>query len=156
MKLRFQHRRRNPRSGQRSIPLFAPGFTLLEVIVACAIFFMFAFAVLELVTRGLAAARTLENHDADPGLVAAMATLPVQLEEAENSGDFEDLFPGVYPDYRWLASTNEFRSNGLFIVEIGVYRDNRKKGVAAQDMSILLFRPNSKPGHLSKGGMGLK
>jgi len=158
MKLRFERSvGGTSRSRQRSFALTAPGFTLLEVIIACAIFFMFAFAVLELVTHGLAAARALEIHEADPGLVAAMASIPQQLEEGEQSGDFEDLFPGIYPDYRWVASTNEVGSNGLFQVDIVVTRQQgRKKTPSVSEMSILLFRPGSKPGSASKGGMGLK
>ena len=48
-------------------------FTLLEVIVACAIFFMVAFAVLGLVTRSLAAARSLQLRHPDAGMLASSA-----------------------------------------------------------------------------------
>ena len=49
----------------------AIAFTLLEVIIACAIFFMCAFAVLQLVTRGLSAARSIQQREPDVGLVFA-------------------------------------------------------------------------------------
>ena len=47
------------------------GFTLLEVIIACAIFFIAGFAILELVTRSVAAARSLQHREPDAGMVAA-------------------------------------------------------------------------------------
>jgi len=131
----------------------AQGFTLLEVIIACAIFFIAGFAVLELVTTGLVAARSLEQREPDAGMIAATLSLTNQLTEGVESGDFEDVAPGLYKGYRWAQEINEVSSNGLFQVDFVVFRDQRKKGPAETKMSILLFRPNSKPGSRS-GGLG--
>src|SRR5438552_18150726 len=56
-------------------------FTLLEVIIACSIFFMVAFAILGMVTSGLAQARALRQRDPDAGMLAATLSLTTQLEE---------------------------------------------------------------------------
>src|SRR5262245_19664776 len=96
---------------------FQRGFTLLEVIVACAIFFMVAFAVLELVTRGLAAAKALQQREPDAGLLAAALSLTNKLEEGTMSGTFEDIAPGLYPGYSWARDAYEVGSNGLFQVD---------------------------------------
>ena len=60
-----------PRSAFRT-PRFHSAFTILEVIVACTIFFMVAFAILELVTRSLAAAKAIQRREPDPGIIMAM------------------------------------------------------------------------------------
>ena len=132
--------------GQRSC-----GFTLLEVIVACAIFFLVAFAVLELVARGLAAARSLEQREPDAGMLAGMTALETRLVEGSGSGDFEELYPNLYPGYTWLSETNEIGSNSLFQVDYAVIHDAKKRGVSETHMSILLFRPGSPPGSATKG-----
>src|SRR5437867_4476680 len=81
-------------SGSAFRPL-PSGFTLLEVIVACGIFFMVAFAVLEVVTQGLSAARQLEQREPDAGLLAAALSLTNQLADGDSaSGNFEDLASG--------------------------------------------------------------
>src|SRR5262249_52164528 len=106
--------------GQDSTPRdhssFYNGFTLLEVIVACAIFFMVAFAVLEVVTTGLAAAKALQQREPDAGILAAALSLTNKLEKGTMSGNFEDLAPGLYPGYSWARDVYEVGSNGLFQV----------------------------------------
>jgi Tfp pilus assembly protein PilV len=141
-----RHTRHNTRSQQHA-------FTLLEVIIACAIFFMAAFAILELVTTGLAQARALEQREPDAGMLAATLSLTNQLVEGADSGDFEDVAPGLYKEYRWARDINEVSSNSLFQVDFIVYRDAKKKGPSETKMSILLFRPGSKPGSAS-GALG--
>src|SRR5262245_15757628 len=78
-------------------------FTLLETIVACAIFFMVAFAILELVTRSLVAAKSLQQREPDPGIILAALSLTNVFEEGSISGNYEDIAPGMYPGYRWEA-----------------------------------------------------
>ena len=126
-------------------------FTLLEVIVACAIFFMVAFAVLAVVTQGLVAARSLQHREPDAGLLAAVMTLTNKIEEGSESGSFEDLYPGLYPGYNWTREAYEIASNGLFQVDFTVFQTGGKKGALETKMSILMFRPGSQ-GRLSPGG----
>lgn len=132
--------------------LCARAFTLLEVIVACAIFFMVGFSILEMVTRGLAAARSLQQREPDAGLVAAPLTLTNQLIEGSESGDFEDFYPGLYQGYTWSRDVMEVGSNGLFQVDLYIYPDQkgRKKNAEPTKMSILMYRPGSPPGSATR------
>src|SRR5262245_54197066 len=105
---------------------WAAAFTLLEVIIACALFFMFAFAVLGLVTQGLVAARSLQQREPDPGLILAALSLTNAFEEGSISGNYEDIAPDMYPGYRWEAFISEVGSNGLFVVDVMTYSEKKK------------------------------
>src|SRR6266536_695695 len=98
------------------------GFTLLEVIIACALFFMFAFAVLQLVTQGLNAARSIQQHEPDAALILGPFSTNRVLEAGGDSGDFEELYPGIYPGYNWTREvTQPFgETNPLFQVTVVV------------------------------------
>jgi len=124
-------------------------FSMLEVIVACAIFFMVAFALLELVTRSLVAARSLQVREPDPGIILAALSLTNAFEEGPMSGDYEGIAPAMYPGYRWEANVTEVGSNGLFLVEVFTHSPKENKG--ASQISTLFWRPNSKPGSATKG-----
>jgi hypothetical protein len=132
-------------------PRSASGFTILEVIIACTIFFMVAFAVLELVTSGLVAARSLQQRDPDPGLVAAALSLTNKLIEGSYSGDFEDIAPDMYPGYQWEYYVEEVGSNRLFQVDIIVHNPRKKANPAT--LQIQLWRPES-PAGAASGGIG--
>ena len=144
--------------GMKSCPrhsTFAPrpqryAFTLLEVIVACAIFFMVAFAILELVTRSLLAARAIQQRDPDPGIILASLSLSNAFEEVSMSGNFEDIAPGMYPGHRWEAEIREIGTNGLFEINVMTYNE-RKRSANPVVISGQFFRPQSKPGSASKG-----
>jgi hypothetical protein len=124
-------------------------FSLLEVIIACAIFFMVAFALLELVTRGLVAAKSLQVREPDPGLVLAALSLTNAFEEGSMSGDYDEIADGLYPGYRWEAMVTEMGSNGLFQIEVFSYSQRKNKG--ALQVTGYFWRPNSKPGSATKG-----
>lgn len=125
-------------------------FTLLETIVACAIFFMVAFAILELVTRSLVAAKSLQQREPDPGIILAALSLTNVFEEGSISGNYEDIAPGMYPGYRWEAFMQEVGSNGLYQVDVLTYNE-RKRSQNPVTVSTQFFRPGSKPGSASKG-----
>src|SRR5574341_2186936 len=111
----------------RNPNVLSAAFTLLEVIIACALFFMVGFAVLELVTRGLAMARSLQQREPSPGVLAAVAATQTRLEEGSSSGDFEDLVGNLYDGYSWGAETNEVGSNSLFQVDFIVYPEGKDR-----------------------------
>jgi Tfp pilus assembly protein PilV len=117
-------------------------FTLLEVMIAVAIFFMATFSILALVTQCLRSAHSLHQNAPTPGMVAAELALTNKLEEGFDSGDFEDLAAGVYPDYTWERETLFYASNGMFQINIGVFRN----GALESSMSTLLYRPESPTG----------
>lgn len=142
------HREESADCGRRS---GLNAFTLLEVIVACTIFFMVAFAVLGLVTRSLAAARSLQLRHPDAGMLAAVLTLTNKLEEGTASGDFEEFYPGLYPGCSWTREVYEAASNGLFQVDFTIAQSSEKKGASETKMSILMYRPGS-PSRLNPGG----
>jgi len=130
-------------------PFSKRGFTLLEVIVASAIFFIAGFAILELVTRSISAARSLQQREPDAGMVAASLSLTNQLLEGSETGDFEDFCGNLYPDYSWGRDIYEVGSNGLFQVDFYVINDKRQ-GAEPAKMSILLYRPQSPPGSATR------
>jgi hypothetical protein len=123
----------------------AVAFTLLEVIIACALFFMFAFAVLELVTRGLSAARSIQKREPDAGLVLAPLSLTNKLEIGVESGDFEDLYPGVYPGYQWEREISQpfGETNPLFQVTVRIVGTTGKRKTSESTVGVLMFRPDS-------------
>ena len=125
-------------------------FSLLEVIIACAIFFMVAFSLLQMVTTSLKAARSLQVRHPDPGMVLAALSLTNALEEGSISGDYRDIAPGTYPGYRWEAFIEEIGTNGLFKIEVLTYNEKRP-GVAPATTMGQFWRPYSKPGSATKG-----
>ncbi len=112
-------------------------FSLLEVMIAGALFFMAIFAILAMVSTVLRNARSLRRAELDAGMVAAQICNTNKLEESSQSGDFGNLYPG----YSWEAETTEAGTNGLFQVDIVVRRQGVQHPV--DSMSILLFRPES-------------
>lgn len=110
-------------------------FTLLEVMIAAAIFFMGMFALLGVLSNGLHAASLLQKNAPTAGMAVADLTLTNKLEEKTETGDFGP----VYTDYRWERRIQEFMTNGLFQVDVTVYREDK----VFSTMSILLFKPDS-------------
>ena len=123
-------------------------FTLIEVMIAMFIFFMVVFTILGVIANALRNARMLQRKSVDAGMVAAQVTLTNALTEQLETGDFEDLCPGVYPDYGWTRDVYEVGTNSLFQVDMIV---QRRSGPVESKLSILLFRPGSPPGSMSRG-----
>lgn len=126
-------------------------FTLLEVLIAMGIFALAIFAILDLVNQNLRGARLLQPHSADPTLVIQDLMLTNRLEESSSSGDFGKSFPG----YTWTRDIFLVSTNGLFEVDVAVFRDGGGENGVTK-MSLLMFRPSSimKPG--TGGGRGLQ
>lgn len=112
-------------------------FTLLEVMIAMAIFFIVTFAILNVVVQSLAAARALQIRHPDAGMLAAQLSLTNCLVEGSESGDFEDLFPNSY----WERAITPAGSNSLWLVEFAVFDRSGKGKTAAETMSVLMFKP---------------
>ncbi len=118
-------------------------FTLLEVMIAMALFFMGIFAILNLTSQSLLAARRLQTSHVDVGGLAAMLSLTNRVEEGPRLppgivAQFEDLNPG----YSCAGEITEVSSNGLFRVDFEIVGLKGKK-VVGSTMSILLYRPES-------------
>ena len=127
--------------------LSSRAFSLDEVMIALAIFFMAVCAILGLMSSVLRNARLLQSKKGvDAGMVAAQyLCLTNKLVEEVQSGDFGDL----YPDYTWTMDTYEAATNGLFQVDILVQRG--ASGAVESKMSVLRFAPDSAVGSLSGG-----
>jgi type II secretory pathway pseudopilin PulG len=149
----FQGRARSPLRAAQSL-VACPGacrpararlraaFTLLEVMVACGIFFMAIFAILALVSSTLRNARGLQRIQVDAGMAAAQVYQLLKTNRQADlylSGDFGDS----YPDYSWEAQSGEFDTNGLLVVDVVVNR--RDLHVPFDTMSILIYSPDAKP-----------
>jgi type II secretion system protein I len=126
-------------------------FTLLEVLIAMGIFAMAIFAILDLVNQNLRAARLLEPHSVDPTLVIQDLMLTNRLEEVSSSGDFGKSYPG----YTWTRDIHLVSTNGLFEVDVSVFRDGGGENGVTK-MSLLLFRPASTVKAGARGGSGFQ
>lgn len=123
-------------------------FSLLEVMIAMAIFFMAVFSILALVSNGLRNAAVLLEMPVDAGMLAAELAETNRLEEGFDSGDFGDIFP----NYKWVRQITQVGSNGLYQVDFAVIHDVRGRPVESR-MSILLYRPGTgspRPGMLRR------
>ena len=116
-------------------------FTLMEVLIASAIFFMALMVILEVVAASLHTARSLQHHTVDAGVLAAQLFATNRVVEGPDSGDFGDL----YPDYRWSSDTYPAGTNGLFEVDFQVLRRRGDRGVESK-LSLLIYSPNSATG----------
>ena len=88
---RITPRASRPRRSRRS----RTAFSLLEVMIACGIFFMAVFAILAMVSSVLRNARSLRRVELDAGMVAAQVCNTNKLYEGTESGDFGNLYPGL-------------------------------------------------------------
>jgi hypothetical protein len=116
--------------------------------IAMALFFMAIFAILDLTSQSLAAARSLQRTNIDIASLATGLLLTNRVYEgslpSEIMAEFEELNPG----YTCNGNIFEVSSNGLFQVDFEIYGVKGKK-VTASTMSILLYRPESAA---SRGG----
>jgi len=131
------------RPGQCSL-----AFTLLEVIIACAIFFLVAFSVLQVVTTGLVAARKLQQREPDFEFLISPHAITNILVEGAESGDFEQIVPGLYRGYSWAWEIMEYSSNSFFKVDYVIY--NNTKGASERRLTAFFYKPGSPPGSATR------
>jgi hypothetical protein len=138
----------NPHRGASS------AFSLLEVMIAIAIFFGCVFAILALVSRSLAGARSLEPVSMDARSAIAMLSLTNRLEEGPVPPEIIAAFEAENPGYTIMGDIFEERTNGLFRVNfvVGGASKGSTKGARTMEASILLFRPESQ----STRGLGIR
>ncbi len=141
----LQQRSQSP--GRPCSHLRARAFTLVEVMIACGIFFMASFSILALVANCLHNARVLQQHtEVDIGMAAALVSTSLKtnkLSDVALSGDFGE----AYPDYSWEAEVNEYQTNGL--LEVDIILNKRGSSKPVDFTSILVYAPDaqkSQPG----------
>jgi hypothetical protein len=118
-------------------------FTLIEVMIACGIFFMATFAILALVTTTLRNARALQRGDVDAGMAAAQIYQTLKTNrQAEISGKGD--FGNAYRDYSYEYVSQQYESNGLLQVDIVVNRRDLRKPVDM--LTIWVYNPDAKTG----------
>ena len=121
-------------------------FSLLEVMIAIAIFFLAAFAILSLVSSSLSNARRLQRPLVDAGPVLASWANTNILVEGTYSGSMAEILGDAYRDYNWTADIQEVATNKLFSVECVVqYRGSRDP---VSDLTTMFYRPQSPAGSM--------
>src|SRR5262245_42175273 len=113
-------------------------FSLLEVMIAMAVFFIAVFAILESVSQSLRAARLLQQRWPDPRALVAELSLTNKLEEGTVEGDFGDQ----YPNFTWTREVTLERTNGLFRLDFTIHGVVGKQATESKS-SVLLWRPDS-------------
>ena len=114
------------------------GFSLLEVMIAMAVFFIVVFAILGVVVQSLGAARALQQQHADCGMVAQMWWMSNTVEPGFYSGDFE----GIVPGYTWEADIPAdlpMQSNGLYLINLRVTKNDSKRGQVGETAQMLKY-----------------
>ena len=130
-------------------------FSLLEVMIAIAIFFVAAFAILGLVSQSLDNMRRLEKPSVDASPVLARYAATNSLVEGTYQGSLGDpeLLGKDYRDFNYVVDVEEVRTNHLYSVRCIVTTVNGKRQIVS-DMRTVLYKPHSPPGSLD-GGIGL-
>ena len=131
-------------------------FTLLEVMIAIAIFFVASFAILSLISSSLNNVRRLQRPSVDASPVLARYAATNSLVEGAYSGSLgdPDLLGKDYRDYNWTATIVEIASNHLYGVTCEIRPANGKQEIISR-LTTMLYRPQSPPGTLD-GGLGMK
>jgi general secretion pathway protein I len=126
-----------PRQSFHGPPAAGRAFTLMEVMIAVAIFFMAMFTILGVMSASLHAASILRDNGPTAGMVAAQLSITNQMQEGSDSGDFGDI--PIYEGYRWISQTTEATTNGLYQVEIAVFD---KGGKVDSTLTVLFYKPS--------------
>lgn len=133
--------------------LAGSAFTLVEVMIAVAVFCIGCFAILGLVASVMKDARLLEKPMVDAGVVANEIAQTNQLVEVKGiSGDLSEFLGDNYKGYDYVYGIDEVQSNHLYQAEIYVTSDTPGKPVLSK-LDVLFYRPLSPPGPLDFGSM---
>lgn len=118
------------------------GFTLLEVLVALAVLAVALVSLLGLQNRNLRLTMQAERLSTGTLLVREMLTR-TQLEGPDaarvTSGDFSDLHPGQYLEFRWYRTVQPAPLEGLWELRVGVTWGERED----EQAELTLFTPLS-------------
>ena len=131
-------------------------FSLLEVMIAIAIFFVSASAILGLISTSLGNVRRLQRPSVDASPVLARYAATNSLVEGKYQGSLGDpeLLGKDYRDYNWVADVVEVGSNHLYSVDCVILPANGRQEIISH-MSTVLYKPHSPPGNLD-GGIGMR
>ena len=115
--------------------------------IAMAVFFIVVFAILGMVVQSLGAARSLQIHRPDVGLVATMVAMQAtNIEDGFfDSGDFGEM---GFPEYGWEWGATEIGTN-FFRVDIAVIQKDAKGKLAREETFIFKHNP-PQPGRVRR------
>jgi len=120
----------------------AGGFTLLEVLVAMAVLAVALVSLLGLYNRSLLLTIRAQHLSTATLLVQEMLTR-TQLEGLDalrvTAGDFANLHPGQYPEFRWYRAVHPTALEGLWELHVGVSWGERED----ETCELILFTPLS-------------
>jgi type II secretory pathway pseudopilin PulG len=122
-------------------------FTLIEVMIACGIFFMATFAILALVSQTLRNARALQQGEVDVGMAAAQVFQTLRtnrLESGSLSGDFGETYRDFSWEAMWDIDFDAGATNSLLKVDIVVNRRGNRTPIDAT--TIWVFAPDARSG----------
>jgi general secretion pathway protein I len=126
----------------KSHALRLKGFTLLEVLVAMAVLAVALVSLLGLYNRSLLLTIRAQRLSTATLLAEEMLTR-TQLEGTTamrmTAGDFADLHPGQYPEFRWYRTLHPTALEGLWELRVGVSWGGR----ADEMCELTLFTPLS-------------
>jgi len=131
-------------------------FSLLEVMIAIAVFFVAAFAILGLISTSLNNVRRLQRPsvDASPILATWIATNSWIEGHFHGSLGDENMLGKEYRDYNWDLDIIEIASNHLYLADCIVTTANGRREVISH-LSTTGYKPSSPPGSLD-GGIGMR
>lgn len=129
-------------------------FTLIEVMIAVAIFFSCMFAILALVSSSLRSARVLQTKEVDAGMLAAHF-LALTNRLYEGPIDIPPELEELYPDCRFDGEVREYQSNRLFQVDFVVMQKRGQREVSSM-ISVFVYAPDSPPGSMSGAGGAMR
>lgn len=116
------------------------GFTLLEVLVALAVLAVALVGLLGLHNRNLLFTSRAERLSTAT-LLAREVLTRTQIAGREaakmTSGDFSDLHPGQYPEFRWQRTVRPAPVEGLWELRVSVLWGER----ADERCELILFTP---------------
>ncbi len=122
-------------------------FSLLEVAIAMAIFFMAIFVILELSTNSLRSAYLLRNNAPDPRMLLSDLIMTNQLEEIVESGDFQEMHPGYVWERTVTSASFGEDDNGLYRVDVTVRMADSDW---QNSITMLLFKPSMASGLMNR------
>jgi Tfp pilus assembly protein PilV len=120
-------------------------FTLLEVMIAVAIFFACVFGILALVSQSLKGARSLRPVNIDARSAIALLSLTNRLEEGPIPSEVIEAFEKENPGLRLDGMISEYETNGLFLVDFMVVGAPNPANATPVSVTtkVLLYRPLS-------------
>lgn len=126
---------------QNSSGSIREAFSLLEVMIAIAIFFTSVFVILELTSQHLRTARILQTLDVDRTSLPSLLSMTNFLEIGPLPIDVKIAYEDAHPGVTVQGFIDEVATNGLFRVDYSIHWMSENSMRQSRN-SILLWRPN--------------